>query len=43
MRLGDQVSTQLDCIPSGCLTLDVALGGGWARGRVVEVRSALLC
>lgn len=37
MRLGDHVSAQLDCIPSGCLTLDLALGGGWARGRVVEV------
>lgn len=22
---------------TGCLTLDIALGGGWARGRIVEV------
>lgn len=39
MRLGEQVSpSHLDCISSGCLSLDVALGGGWARGRIVEVR-----
>lgn len=37
MRLGEKAPTQLDCISSGCLTLDVALGGGWARGRIVEV------
>lgn len=37
MRLGEQRPTQLATIPSGCLTLDLALGGGWARGRVVEV------
>lgn len=24
-------------IPSGCISLDKALGGGWARGRVVEI------
>jgi hypothetical protein len=40
MRLGEQVRpSHLDCISSGCLSLDVALGGGWARGRIVEVRA----
>lgn len=25
------------CIPSGCVLLDCVLGGGWARGRVVNI------
>ena len=39
MRLGDQGPTQpIDVIPTGSLTLDMALGiGGLPRGRVVEV------
>src|SRR5947208_2592532 len=39
MRLGDVDSTAaLDAIPSGSLSLDVALGiGGYPRGRVIEV------
>jgi recombination protein RecA len=37
MRLGDHARAQLETISSGCLTLDLALGGGWACGRVVEV------
>lgn len=37
MRLGEARTSPQDTIPSGCLTLDMALGGGWARGRVVEV------
>ena len=38
-RLGDeQVSKGIDCIPTGALTLDIALGlGGVPRGRVVEI------
>lgn len=38
MRLGDRPATNVDAIPTGALTLDVALGvGGLPRGRVVEV------
>lgn len=29
--------TNLKFIPSGCCTLDLALGGGWARGRIANV------
>ena len=38
MRLGDNVHQVVDVIPSGCLTLDLALGiGGMPRGRIVEI------
>ena len=39
MRLGDDAgSTEIDVIPSGCLTLDLALGiGGFPRGRIIEI------
>ncbi len=38
MKLGDQASVTVDVIPTGCLTLDAALGvGGIPRGRVVEI------
>ncbi len=38
MKLGDQQSVNVDAIPTGCLTLDLALGvGGMPRGRVVEI------
>ncbi len=38
MRLGESVKTEIKAIPTGCLTLDIALGvGGMPRGRVVEV------
>lgn len=38
MRLGDRPSIRIDAIPTGALTLDVALGvGGLPRGRVVEI------
>ena len=35
MRLGDEAGkTEIEVIPSGCLTLDLALGiGGFPRGR----------
>ena len=38
MRLGDNVHQVVDVIPTGCLTLDLALGiGGMPRGRIVEI------
>lgn len=39
MRLGDEaIEKNLEVIPSGSLTLDLALGvGGYPRGRVVEI------
>ncbi|OIO52321.1 MAG: recombinase RecA [Parcubacteria group bacterium CG1_02_58_44] len=38
MKLGDAKRTNVDAIPTGCLSLDLALGvGGMPRGRVVEI------
>lgn len=39
MKLGDyKVSTDLEIIPTGCLSLDLALGvGGVPRGRILEI------
>ena len=38
MKLGDAPIQQVDVIPSGCLTLDYALGiGGMPKGRIVEI------
>ena len=39
MRLGDEAGkAEIDVIPSGCLTLDLALGiGGFPRGRIIEI------
>ena len=38
MKLGDNDYQKVDVIPTGCLTLDLALGiGGIPRGRIVEI------
>ena len=39
MRLGEQAGqTGIEVIPTGCLTLDLALGiGGFPRGRIIEI------
>ena len=38
MKLGDRTEQSVQVIPTGCLTLDAALGvGGIPRGRIVEI------
>ena len=38
MKLSDGVANQVEAIPTGCLTLDYALGiGGLPRGRIIEI------
>ena len=38
MRMGDRASVEIESIPTGALTLDMALGiGGLPRGRIIEI------
>jgi recombination protein RecA len=38
MKLGDARKVDVDAVPTGCLSLDLALGvGGMPRGRVIEI------
>jgi recombination protein RecA len=38
MKLGEKTDTKISIIPSGSLTLDIALGvGGYPRGRIIEI------
>lgn len=36
-RLGSAGGALVETFPSGCLTLDLALGGGFPKGRIVEI------
>jgi len=37
MKLGDAYKINVETIPSGTLSLDLALGGGYPKGRMVEI------
>lgn len=37
MKLGDEKQVAIETIPTGSLSLDLALGGGVPRGRIVEI------
>lgn len=38
MRLGDAKNMYIETVPTGCLSLDIALGiGGLPRGRIIEI------
>jgi recombination protein RecA len=37
MKLGDAGETKVECIPTGSLSLDLALGGGIPKGRIIEI------
>lgn len=37
VRLGDATRMKVETIPSGAITLDLALGGGLPKGRVIEI------
>lgn len=37
MKLGEAHRAHVECIPTGSLSLDIALGGGIPKGRVIEV------
>lgn len=37
MRLGDATRMKVETVPTGALTLDLALGGGLPKGRVIEI------
>lgn len=37
MRLGSQERVDIETIPTGALSLDIALGGGIPKGRIIEI------
>ena len=37
MKLGEAPKMDVELLPSGSLSLDLALGGGWPKGRIIEI------
>lgn len=37
MKLGERTDVHVECIPTGSISLDLALGGGLPKGRIIEV------
>lgn len=37
MKLGDAYNIDVETFPSGALSLDIAMGGGYPKGRIVEI------
>ena len=37
MKLGENHKVDVELLPSGCLSLDIVLGGGYPKGRIIEI------